>query len=202
MNLIVEPRQFSAGDYAGLAADVNGTFHAFWIDNRTGISQIWTAPIVVDGRAVRNGDVTLSQLKDVSHDVELEIVSSRYDGLSNTVRLGARLKNWSQKSIHGPLKLRLTNIGSRAGNPVAVNADNHLDQPGAVWDFSFLLSNNTLEPEEESGTKLLMFRINGFRGFFDGDKLHTGVLNFDTRVLAEGEEELARPVRQKSSGTN
>lgn len=38
----------TGGDTAGLAADAAGRFHASWIDNRTGIQQVWTAPITVE----------------------------------------------------------------------------------------------------------------------------------------------------------
>jgi hypothetical protein len=36
------------GDTAGLVADANGVFHAAWVDNRTGVRQIWTAAIRVE----------------------------------------------------------------------------------------------------------------------------------------------------------
>ena len=39
----------SGGDTAGLAAGVDGRFHALWIDNRTGTQQVWTAAITVKG---------------------------------------------------------------------------------------------------------------------------------------------------------
>ena len=38
----------TGGDTAGLAADAEGAFHALWIDNRTGVQQVWTAPITVE----------------------------------------------------------------------------------------------------------------------------------------------------------
>jgi hypothetical protein len=38
------------GDTAGLVADADGVFHAAWIDNRTGVRQIWTAAIRVESR--------------------------------------------------------------------------------------------------------------------------------------------------------
>jgi hypothetical protein len=44
--------RFNGGDTAGLAADADGVFHALWIDNRTGVHQMWTATIAVRG-AVR-----------------------------------------------------------------------------------------------------------------------------------------------------
>ncbi len=38
----------TGGDTAGLAAGVDGRFHALWIDNRTGTQQVWTAAITVN----------------------------------------------------------------------------------------------------------------------------------------------------------
>jgi BNR repeat-like domain len=38
------------GDTAGLAADVAGGFHPVWIDNRTGVRQVFTATVRVKGR--------------------------------------------------------------------------------------------------------------------------------------------------------
>jgi len=35
------------GDTAGLAATADGAFYPLWIDNRTGIRQVWTARIEV-----------------------------------------------------------------------------------------------------------------------------------------------------------
>ncbi|MFN8580012.1 MAG: hypothetical protein U0163_03415 [Gemmatimonadaceae bacterium] len=47
-----EPGTFSAtgGDTAGLVADTEGRFHAAWIDNRTGVQQVWTAIVTVSQR--------------------------------------------------------------------------------------------------------------------------------------------------------
>jgi hypothetical protein len=41
------------GDTAGLAAGADGTFHALWIDTRTGVPQVFTAAIAVPGAADR-----------------------------------------------------------------------------------------------------------------------------------------------------
>jgi hypothetical protein len=40
----------TGGDTAGLAVSADGIFHALWIDNRTGVAQVWTAPITVKSR--------------------------------------------------------------------------------------------------------------------------------------------------------
>ncbi len=42
----------NSGDTAGLAAGADGVFHPVWIDNRTGIPQMWTATVM---RAPRLG---------------------------------------------------------------------------------------------------------------------------------------------------
>jgi hypothetical protein len=41
-----DPRK-NSGDTAGLTADANGVFHPVWIDNRTGIPQMWTTTVKV-----------------------------------------------------------------------------------------------------------------------------------------------------------
>jgi hypothetical protein len=38
---------FHGGDTAGLAADADGVFHPLWIDNRTGVHQMWTTTVKV-----------------------------------------------------------------------------------------------------------------------------------------------------------
>ena len=182
----IAARQFYAGDYAGLVAGADGTFHTFWIDNRTGLAQIWTAPIVVDGKAIQNGSPELSALKDVSRDVELTIVSSNYNRASNTVTIGVRLKNTSTRAIKGPIKLRLVNVSSGIGSPSPANADNQLTQPGAVWDLSSLLENNALKPDETSAVRQLVFRVDHPRELLDGKNVRTKLLDFGARVLAVG----------------
>ncbi len=37
----------TGGDTAGLVADATGRFHALWVDNRTGVQQVWTTTIDV-----------------------------------------------------------------------------------------------------------------------------------------------------------
>jgi BNR/Asp-box repeat len=37
----------SLGETAGLAADAEGAFHVLWVDNRTGVQQVWTARLTV-----------------------------------------------------------------------------------------------------------------------------------------------------------
>ena len=45
----------NGGDTAGLTTAADGRFHAIWIDNRTGLQQVWTAPVSVVGAKLRSG---------------------------------------------------------------------------------------------------------------------------------------------------
>jgi hypothetical protein len=38
------------GDYSGLTAAADGVFHPYWIDNRTGWHQVWTAAVRVSDK--------------------------------------------------------------------------------------------------------------------------------------------------------
>jgi hypothetical protein len=38
----------NGGDTAGLVATVDGVFHPFWVDDRTGVPQVWTAAVRVN----------------------------------------------------------------------------------------------------------------------------------------------------------
>lgn len=182
--VLTQGRQFFAGDYAGLAADAGGTFHAFWIDDRTGLAQIWTAAIVVDGIAVRNGDAELADLRDVSDNVEVKVVSSAYDRVSNMVTIGVRLKNSSKKAITGALKVRLVDVVSSIGTPAAANADNHLSQPGAVWDLSSSVKDGVLKPGDASDLRQLVFRVTTPLKLLERRSVRYRLLDFDVRVLA------------------
>lgn len=43
----------NGGDTAGLTADAEGVFHVLWIDNRTGVHQVWTTTVTVSGKPAR-----------------------------------------------------------------------------------------------------------------------------------------------------
>jgi hypothetical protein len=184
VSVFFQGRQFYAGDYAGLAADANGAFHSFWIDDRTGLAQIWTAAITVDGTAVRNGSADLAGLKDASDQTAIKIVSSNLDRATNTVTVGVQLKNTSKSTIEGPIKLRLVNLDSRMGRVSPVNADNHSGDAGAVWDVSSLLKDNVLRAHETSGMAQLVFRLEPVRDIVEGNETFYRLIDLDLRVLA------------------
>lgn len=120
------------GDTAGMTADAAGVFHPFWVDNRTGVPQIWTAPIRVDGRAVRHGDEALAELRDLSPRTVLRVDGITYDGSPGVIQMEARLRNTSEETIRGPVLLRVVDLWSEFGSPRIVDARNGETGPGAV----------------------------------------------------------------------
>jgi len=112
----------SGGDTAGLAAAADGTFHPFWIDARTGIPQVWTAKVTVEGQAIKNGSAELSAWEDVTNKVVLELVRPTYDRRRRTIEFNACLENTSPNTLIGPLKARVFSLRSRIGTPASIRA--------------------------------------------------------------------------------
>jgi hypothetical protein len=156
---------FNGGHTAGMAADAGGDFHPFWIDNRTGIEQIWTASVSVDGAAVVNGSKELQTLADVTDKVTLDFRNSKFDRATGTVSIDAYLGNTSDVTLHEPILLRVLSLDSKIGKPTIENADNHEPGPGAVWDFSNTVANKDvgLARGEVSKSKRLSFRLTDVR---------------------------------------
>ena len=153
----------SGGDTAGMAADAGGIFHLFWVDNRTGISQLWTAPVIVTGTATRNGAADLADLEDISEKVRIDYTNTHYDRVSNTISVDAQLVNVSDETIIGQVKARVISLKSDIGIPKVLNGDNGEGSVGVVWDFSPLLKDNRLQPKEKLGIKRLVFSLSDLR---------------------------------------
>jgi hypothetical protein len=175
----------SAGHTAGLAADADGVFHPFWIDNRTGVRQVWTSPVIVKGKAIANGSDEFSKLQDISSKAWLDLSNISYDSARDVVSLDAQLINLSKEVFQGPIKVRLVMARSALADDVRVmNADNGETNAGAVWDFGSRLKDNLLKPGQTSQAKRLTFNLSNVRqprlDNFDG-----GLLKLDVRVLGK-----------------
>jgi hypothetical protein len=174
---------FSGGHTAGLTADAGGTFHALWVDNRTGVPQVWTAPITVEGTALRNGARELSDLEDISDKVMLEYSNTRFDRDTGILSLEARLVNTSTETITVPIKARVTLLRSDLAVAKLLTTDNGQSGPGAVWDFSSLVKDNTLKPKERSGQKPLKFHLTDLRAVRPGTESITALVRVESRIL-------------------
>lgn len=152
-----------SGHFAGLAATADGVFHALWVDNRTGTSQLWTAPITVPGRAAPES--TLEGLTQITEQVEIALDSVLYQRTSATTATitgEVTVTNSSSGTIHSPLRLEL--LGGRA-NSDGVAARVSLDPADAdlntarVWDLSAGLEDEALEPGETSDPVPIRLRL-------------------------------------------
>jgi hypothetical protein len=98
------------GDYIGLTADAEGTFHPFWADSRDGVYQIYTCPVVVRidpetheaaPARLEPAPPSLPRIKAALNDkVELVFDPARYDLSNGTATLFIRIKNAS-KAVSG-----------------------------------------------------------------------------------------------------
>ncbi len=166
----ISPQQWGAGDMhagdtSGMAADANGVFHALWIDNRTGVLQLWTTAIIVNGRGIRNGAEDLADLSDVTEKMALDYTNISYDPKTGLVRFDATLTNTSSVPVHGPIKLRVIDLGAGSGVVEALNADNHERGSGAVWDFSNVVKGGALQPGDRTANKSLEFHLDDVHPF-------------------------------------
>ncbi|PYR73276.1 MAG: hypothetical protein DMF86_20965 [Acidobacteria bacterium] len=156
------------GDYAGLAADRDGIFHPYWIDNRTGWHQVWTAAVSVAAKAIKNGTEDLAALDDLTPMTTLERQSSDYDRAAQTATLTVRLKNTSAKPLAGPFKVRLISVESDVANVDVVGASNGLAGAGAVWDVTSYVDGGRLDAGSASHPFTLVFKLRDVRPFVQG----------------------------------
>ncbi len=179
---------FNGGHTGGMAADAGGRFHPFWIDNRTGVEQIWTAAVTVDGAATMNGSKDLAEMKDVSEKVTLDLKNGKYDRATSTVSIEAYLGNTSDETLKGPIKLRVLSLDSKMGALEIENAENHEKGQGAVWDFSTEVPNAAqgLAPDEVTKPKRLTFKLTGTMWGANPPKADDlqSFVNFEAKALA------------------
>ena len=176
----------SGGDTAGMAADAGGIFHLFWVDNRTGISQIWTAPVTVRGTTTRNGAADLADLEDISEKIRIDYTNTHYDRVSNTLSVDAQLVNVSDETIIGPVKARVISLKSDIGIPKVLNGDNGETGLGVVWDFSQLMVGNRLEPKQKLPIRHLVFGLSELRPLVrpvKEDEVAIELIKLETKVF-------------------
>ena len=178
------------GDYAGLAADRDGAFHPYWIDNRTGWHQVWTAAIDVAATATKNGSSDLSALEDLTPLTTLYRVTSSYDRATQTATVTVRLQNTSTKSISGPFWIRVVSLNSEVGTVDAVGATNGATGPGASWNVTSYVEGADLAPGAASRPLILSFKLHDVRPTLQrrGDTRDNLLVEFFARVLGHSSQ--------------
>jgi hypothetical protein len=145
INLSFSPaRSVGVGDYSGLAADVEGVFHALWIDRRNGGSELYTARIALTEapRSDRGAE------QDVTGRVEIVAGTATFDRARGLVQFPLQLRNVSSEPIYGPIAIRVVQVKETAGQPSASFADSAAGR-GKAPSFSFegrLGTENLLDP--------------------------------------------------------
>jgi hypothetical protein len=159
------------GDYVGLAAGAEGHFHPLWPDARTGTFQAWTARVKLErggtGKAAAAQPVDLRAV-DLRDHVELTFDPGGYDGGTRELRLPIRIRNRSEKTIRGPLQVRVKTFGSGMdgmyleNTPTILNAVNGEKGAGAVFDYSQAFGDfDVLEPGATTEPILWRFQLVG-----------------------------------------
>ncbi len=174
---------YTGGHTGAMAVDTNGVFYPFWFDNRTGVSQIWTAPVRVAGAAAKNGSADLAVLQDVTPKLSLSVANTRYERSTNQLTFLVSLKNTSKDTVRAPLKLRVLQLKSDIGVPALVGGDNGRPGAGAILDFSPLLHHGVLLPDSASDAKRLVFWLTDLRPFRQGKEFKFGLVDLDARAL-------------------
>ncbi|MGH7720697.1 MAG: sialidase family protein [Gemmatimonadaceae bacterium] len=192
-----------AGETQGLAASADGAFHPLWIDNRTGVPQMWIARVTVNGRATRSGRVAsakpatsptdssqargpvdASKEIDVTRDVGMELTSPKYDPATRIVSVEARLVNRSSRLLTAPLRVVVLAATSALGPVQIVGAGDGVIPPeGVPLDFTAQLPAGGLQPGKTTAARRLEFRV-GQRPSPARASVNLNALSVHTRVFA------------------
>jgi hypothetical protein len=145
-------------DTVGMACDLDGTFHPLWSDRRSGIQQLSTTRVTVDGTAMLNGGGGLETLQDLSAKTQVRYSVAHLNLGANEITIGATITNISDVPISGPFILRLLGLSSSSGLIEAQNADNGMTTGGAVWEFH-TVSSEALQPGASTVPRQLRFKL-------------------------------------------
>jgi hypothetical protein len=190
---------FHGGHTMGFTADANGGFHPLWIANPTGIPQLWTTDITVDGKVVNNGSPALAKLEDASKLVRLEFLNRYYDPQTHIVDFELRLRNASKGTIRGPLKVRVLDFGSYVGDVMIHQDGKEQSIEGAVWDFTSLLPDGVFQPGYVTKSIHVRLTVRGVDPFTQIGRFPlfiTPLATLTTKVLA-GSIELSKQPESK-----
>jgi hypothetical protein len=164
-------RWATGGDYLGLTSNRMGVFYPLWTDARTGTYQLYTAAIRVKLPPTAEEQERAKAIAqyyppkaepDPSKRVEtsiLDMVEMVFDPtatLDDSSELWVRLKNKSDDTIYGPVRLEITGFGfppndeGKEHAPAILNAQNGQTGIGAQFVFD-LGKDGVLDPGMTTG---------------------------------------------------
>ncbi len=152
------PWNFFPGDYTGVAVSADGAFHAFWIDNRSGVGELYTARVTVEG-VVARPDADLAPLANVTSMIEVQVTSSVWDARTRTLSWEYQLLNTTKDTIVGPLRMRIVQLKSHVGMPMLVLDRGRGGGVGTVIDLSHALAGGHLLPGQTTPPHRIRVRL-------------------------------------------
>jgi hypothetical protein len=147
-------RSIWPGHYTGLATDTSGAFHALWSDRRSGYQQMYNATIEVS----TSPPSPPPALRDTVVTGLIQLIASpaRFDEAAGTSSFDIQLRNASDRTVYGPIRVRIARVvsGAASGASVVDDSDNGRRSTGAEWDFTSRLgSGHLLLPGMASETR-------------------------------------------------
>jgi hypothetical protein len=153
----------NGGDTQGLVAGPDGVFHSAYINGGSGVMQLWSKTLSVDGTAALQSPF-VSPRKDLSRDLALEVSEPRIDLATHTVSLNVRLVNRSSATVSGPFTVVLDDLVGTLKGMHVTNSDNGMAARGAAWNFS-IGGQTSLPPHQKSDTRVLRWEFQGDLSF-------------------------------------
>jgi hypothetical protein len=193
---------FNGGHTIGLTASVDGKFHPLWMSNVTGVPQMWTTDITVDGKAVKDGNAELAKMADVSKLVSLEFINRSYDLKTHELDFDLELQNVSEAVVKGPLKVKILDVGSYVGNVNVIGGDTMTPAEGTVLDFSSLLPGRALKLNEMTKPLHVRLDVRGLDPYSQIGKFSSGLTPLailTTKVFAGSVEGEAKSKAQEEA---
>ena len=116
------------GHYLGLTGDANGVFHPLWISRRNGIDELFTTTVelVAEVPAAPAGEET-----DVTGALLVVTGPVVWDAAASTATVELRLRNVSDGTVHGPVRLLAEGEG---------------DDEGREWSFAGRMGSHDMLP--------------------------------------------------------
>lgn len=153
-------RWVNGGDYIGMTAGRDGTFHPFWADARSGTYQLYTAAIrVPTGPQAAGGTASTARPSLVpatlSDKITLVFDPIQYDRETRLAVIPVRLKNISDEKLYPPFKVEIKEFAypyaikshEKVYPPVILNSSNGKQGIGAIFEYAKALGDlKSLDP--------------------------------------------------------
>lgn len=192
------PWNFAPGDYTGIAAGADGTFHTFWTGTTNGRSELFTARVMVKTPVTAPDRGLLAGLDTLTRAFEFQVTSSVWDPSTETVTLVYQLLNTSADTIDAPIMARLARVESHLGNPTLMLDSGGRTWSGTILDLSDKVPAGGLAPNQTTLPQQLRFVLDNVNGLFNPDRdiLHLKIEIYGKRRRAKANVVVGRrPMR-------